>query len=265
MDIITTAVYFGIAVAIVMFLFNMFHCILAGIFGVRIEAFSLLLGLGEKYTLNFKRNHTVYKLGWLPAGGYVKIAGMVDESLDDNQPMEIKEYMLLSKPPIVRFICTAGAPLLLLIPFIIGAFAIDPNGGLNEGFQVLNDVVYNIYQHIAGVIDIAQAETNWNTITNNKQVFPIILCLVSLFTAVTSTIMILVASISMKIGKLMILLNAIFYIVYLYFIYKMGSFYFSLTGFSDGFVNLFKYAITVYLLSLIVLLIIKVLPKNKYF
>jgi len=263
MDFLTTAIYFGIAAALVMFLFNIFHCVLAGIFGVRVEKFGMLMSISNAAFLKFKRNHTEFALGFIPTGSFVKISGMHDENLDD-EPVKIEAYMLSSKSPIVRFICMAGTPFLLFILFIICANFIDSNNSLTADFNVLNDVIYNIYQYVIGGIDIAQTATNWHAIAVAYNEFPIILCLMTLFTAFTSITTLLSNTISQKIPSLQIALHVVTLIFYLFICYKIVVLYFSLYGFTDGLLTLLKFAVMVYILSLILMLLIKILPKNKF-
>lgn len=264
MDIITNAVYFGIAGAIIMFLFNIFHCIFAVIFGVRIEKFGMLYNIGNRSFLTFKRNHTEYMLGWIPTGGYVKISGMIDESMD-GESMEIKDYMLLSKPPIVRFICTAGAPILLIIPFIISASFIYETNSLNEGFQALNVVINNLYQYGIGAIDSTQAVANWNAIASSYNVFSIILCIMALFIAFSTMIMLLITTTAFKKFKIVLVFTVLYYAFLLYLLYIVGSLYFSLHSFTDAILAVLKYTVTIFIISYVLLVLIKMMPKNKYF
>lgn len=263
MDILTIPVYFGISFVIVIFLFNIFHVVLANGFGVRVEKFGILFTIASKYFLKFKRNYTEYSLGWIPTGGYVKISGMFDDNLDD-EPVKVEDYMLSSKSPIIRFICKVGAPILLLIPFIISAIFINSNTSINENLNVLNDVISNLYQFITGTIDSTQANTNWNTIAASNSVFPIILCMVSLFTAFASTYMQFLNMIAQKIQVLHTIISIAMLILYVYIFYKVGSLYFSLHTVTDAFVFMFKFLAITYALSFILMLLIKYLPKNKY-
>lgn len=263
MDILTIPVYFGISFVIIIFLFNLFHVTLASIFGVRVEKFGILLTIASKYFLKFKRNYTEYSLGWIPTGGYVKISGMFDDNID-NEPVKAEDYMLSSKSPIIRFICTVGAPLLLLIPFVISAIFINSNTSINENFNVLNDVISNLYQFITGNINSTQANTNWNTIASSNDVFPIILCMVSLFTAFASIYMLSLNLILQKIQIVHSIISIAMLILYVYIFYKVGSLYFSLHAITDAFVFMLKFLATTYLLSFILMLLIKYLPKNKY-
>jgi regulator of sigma E protease len=60
------------------------HFIAARIFGIRVEKFYIFFD--PWFSLfKFKRGDTEYGMGWIPLGGYVKIAGMIDESMDTEQ------------------------------------------------------------------------------------------------------------------------------------------------------------------------------------
>ncbi|WP_298517244.1 site-2 protease family protein [uncultured Kordia sp.] len=264
MDLNTAAIYFGVSAVIIMFLFNIFHCMLASIFGVRIERFGMLTSFGDKHILKFKRHQTEYCLGWIPTGGFVKISGMIDERLDTSEPFQIEDYMLLSKPPIVRIICTIGAPILLLIPFLISINFIAPSGSLSEGFQIIIDILHNIYQYISGTIDVTQTESNWNTITNTANLFPIILALLTLIIAISSTISMIVAFMGQKAEKALIFLYIVMLVCYIYLLYKLGALYFSMYSFSDFLVSLLKFVVPIYIFCTLIMLFIKILPKNKY-
>ncbi len=72
------------------------HFFFSKLFGVRVEKFYMffnpyfhLFSTRDKWFTHlfphFKNNETEYGIGWLPFGGYVKIAGMVDESMDTEQ------------------------------------------------------------------------------------------------------------------------------------------------------------------------------------
>lgn len=62
------------------------HFIAARMFGVRVEKFYLFFNPGfSLFKYKSKKSGTEYGIGWLPLGGYVKVSGMVDESLDLDQ------------------------------------------------------------------------------------------------------------------------------------------------------------------------------------
>ncbi len=103
------------------------HFFFAKLFGVRVEKFYMffnpyfhLFSTRDKWFTrlfpHFKNNETEYGIGWLPFGGYVKIAGMVDESMDTEQlqqPAKPDEFR--SQPVWKRFFIMAGGVLVNLI------------------------------------------------------------------------------------------------------------------------------------------------------
>ncbi|HER08491.1 MAG TPA: RIP metalloprotease RseP [Bacteroides sp.] len=84
MEILIKVIQFLLSLSILIVLHEMGHFILARIFKTRVEKFFLFFDAG--FAL-FKRKigDTVYGIGWLPLGGYVKISGMIDESMDREQ------------------------------------------------------------------------------------------------------------------------------------------------------------------------------------
>lgn len=85
----TLALQLLLSLSILIVLHEMGHFIPAKLFKTRVEKFYLFFDV--KFSLVKKKiGDTVYGIGWLPLGGYVKIAGMVDESMDKEQ---------MSKPP----------------------------------------------------------------------------------------------------------------------------------------------------------------------
>ena len=78
-----------LSLSILIVLHELGHFIPAKLFGTRVEKFYLFFDV--KFSLFKKKiGETVYGIGWLPLGGYVKISGMIDESFDKEQ---------MSKPP----------------------------------------------------------------------------------------------------------------------------------------------------------------------
>lgn len=97
------------------------HFIFARIFKVRVEKFYLFFDPWfSLFKFKPKNSDTEYGLGWLPLGGYCKIAGMVDESLDMKQMAQpAKPYEFRSKPAWQRLlIMTAG----VIFNFLLALF-----------------------------------------------------------------------------------------------------------------------------------------------
>ncbi len=96
------------------------HFIAARVFGTRVEKFYVFFN--PWFSLfRVKRGETEYGLGWLPLGGYVKIAGMIDESLDREQmKLPPQPWEFRSKPAWQRLIIMlAGVTVNLLLAIAI--------------------------------------------------------------------------------------------------------------------------------------------------
>lgn len=85
------------------------HFVTARAFKIRVEKFYVFFDAWGKKLFSFKKGDTEYGIGWLPLGGYVKITGMVDESLDTAQLKSSPEpYEFRSKPAWQRLIVMLG-------------------------------------------------------------------------------------------------------------------------------------------------------------
>ena len=105
------------------------HFFFAKLFKVRVPTFCLFFGPWKKWRL-FSWKGTDYCIGWLPLGGYVEIAGMIDESLNTEQmkaPAKPDEFR--SKPAWQRLLIMAGGVLVnFLTALIIYAMILFCNG-----------------------------------------------------------------------------------------------------------------------------------------
>ena len=82
------------------------HFIWARIFGIRVEKFYLFFG---KALLKWHWGETEFGIGWIPFGGYCKISGMIDESMDLEQlKREVQPWEFRSKPAWQRLLVMAG-------------------------------------------------------------------------------------------------------------------------------------------------------------
>lgn len=92
------------------------HFIAARAFGMRVEKFYLFFDAYGKKLFSFKKGETEYGVGWLPLGGYVKISGMVDESMDKDQlDQEPQPWEFRSKPAWQRLIVMLGGIILNIV------------------------------------------------------------------------------------------------------------------------------------------------------
>jgi regulator of sigma E protease len=115
----TKTAQFILSFSIIVILHELGHFIPARLFGARVEKFYLFFNPG--FSLWKKKiGETEYGLGWIPFGGYVKIAGMIDESMDKEQLNKAPEsYELRSKPAYQRLIVMLGGVIVNVILAIV--------------------------------------------------------------------------------------------------------------------------------------------------
>ena len=97
------------------------HFLFARLFKTRVEKFCLFFDPWfTLFKFKPKNSETEYGIGWLPLGGYVKIAGMIDESMDTEQmkqPMQPWEFR--AKPAWQRLLIMIGG---VLFNFLLALF-----------------------------------------------------------------------------------------------------------------------------------------------
>lgn len=108
MDVLVKLSQFLLSLSLLIVLHELGHFVPAKIFKTRVEKFYLFFDV--KFSLFKKKiGDTVYGIGWLPLGGYVKIAGMIDESMDTEQmKQEPQPWEFRSKPAWQRLIIMLG-------------------------------------------------------------------------------------------------------------------------------------------------------------
>jgi len=117
LDILVMVGQLILALSILVGLHEFGHLLAAKIFGMRVEQFSI--GFPPK-VFGFKYGETVYSIGAIPLGGYVKIAGMVDESLDLKKlSEEPKPWEFRAKPAWQRLIVMLGGVFINVITGIV--------------------------------------------------------------------------------------------------------------------------------------------------
>lgn len=152
-----------LALSILILVHEFGHFLFAKIFGIRVDKFYLFFDAGGKYLISTKRSkwlhrffpalkdcETDFGIGWVPLGGYCKIAGMIDESMDkeflnhEPQPWEFR-----SKPAWQRLFVMAGGVLfnfILAICVYIGILAVYGESYFsNEGNEIyVNELAYDL-------------------------------------------------------------------------------------------------------------------------
>ena len=110
MDILIKVVQLLASLSILVLIHEMGHFLAAKLFKVRVEKFYLFFNPWfTPIKFKPKNSETEYGIGWLPLGGYVKLAGMVDESMDTNQLKQpVQDWEFRSKPAWQRLINYGG-------------------------------------------------------------------------------------------------------------------------------------------------------------
>lgn len=110
---------FILSLSIIVIIHELGHFLFARLFNTRVEKFYLFFD--PWFSLfKIKRGETEYGMGWLPLGGYVKISGMIDESMDKEQMKQPpKPYEFRAKPAWQRLLIMVGG---VLFNFILALF-----------------------------------------------------------------------------------------------------------------------------------------------
>ena len=121
-----------LALSILILIHEAGHFFFAKLFGIRVDKFFLFFDAGNVKLLSTKEgwfsklfpkaaeSETEYGIGWLPLGGYCKIAGMIDESMDtEHLKTEAQPWEFRSKPAWQRLFVMAGGVLFNFIAAII--------------------------------------------------------------------------------------------------------------------------------------------------
>lgn len=120
MTVLIKILQVALALSILIILHEFGHFTFAKIFGIRVEKFYLFFDVGGKALLKFRIGETEYGIGWLPLGGYCKIAGMVDESMDlESLKKEPEPWEFRTRPAWQRLFVMAGGVLYNFIFAII--------------------------------------------------------------------------------------------------------------------------------------------------
>ena len=152
MEFVIKISQFLLSLSLLIILHELGHFIPAKLFKTRVEKFYLFFDI--KYSLFKKKiGETVYGIGWLPLGGYVKIAGMIDESMDKEQMAQPPQpWEFRSKPTWQRLIIMLGGVTVnFILAYIIYVFASFAYGDIDikadsieDGYYVSNPILTNL-------------------------------------------------------------------------------------------------------------------------
>lgn len=175
---IVKAIQLLLSLSLLIVLHELGHFIPAKIFKTRVEKFFLFFDV--KFALFKKKiGDTVYGIGWLPLGGYVKISGMIDESMDKEQmekPPEPWEFR--SKPAWQRLIIMLGGVtvnlilgflIFIMIMFVWGENYVGPEE-MPEGFAIVDEFKEYGFDDGDRILEV-NGEDFQNSIDVNKHLF----------------------------------------------------------------------------------------------
>ncbi|ALJ05461.1 RIP metalloprotease RseP [Pseudalgibacter alginicilyticus] len=152
MEFVIKISQFLLSLSLLIVLHELGHFIPAKAFKTRVEKFYLFFDV--KFSLFKKKiGDTVYGIGWLPLGGYVKISGMIDESMDTEQmAQEPQPWEFRSKPTWQRLIIMLGGVtvnfVLALVIYILASFAYGDQdisaASLKDGYWISNPLMIDL-------------------------------------------------------------------------------------------------------------------------
>ena len=152
MEIFIKTVQFFLSLSLIIVLHELGHYLPAKFFKIKVEKFYLFFDV--KFSLFKKKiGETVYGIGWLPLGGYVKIAGMIDESMDTEQMREDpKPWEFRTKPSWQRLVIMLGGVTVNFILAVVIYIGLAYNNGktfvpldsIRDGFLIENPILNEI-------------------------------------------------------------------------------------------------------------------------
>ena len=141
-----------LSLSLLIILHELGHFLFARLFKTRVEKFYLFFDPWFSL-LKVKRGETEYGLGWLPLGGYVKIAGMLDESMDKEQLKQPPQpYEFRSKSTWQRLLIMLGGIIVnLILGFVIYSMVLFvwgekylPNSNMKDGIWCVDSIAQDI-------------------------------------------------------------------------------------------------------------------------
>ncbi|PIQ14479.1 MAG: RIP metalloprotease RseP, partial [Flavobacteriales bacterium CG18_big_fil_WC_8_21_14_2_50_32_9] len=151
MDYIIQGGQLLLSISILVILHEGGHFLAAKLFKTKVESFYLFFN--PWFSVYKKKiGETEYGIGWLPLGGYVKIAGMIDESMDKEQMKQPPQpWEFRAKPTWQRLIIMLGGIIVnVIVGFLIYSFVLMgygekflPASELKDGVWCLNEAITN--------------------------------------------------------------------------------------------------------------------------
>ena len=139
-----------LALSVLIIIHEFGHYLWARLFRIRVEKFYLFFDVGGKALARWHWGGTEFGIGWLPFGGYCKIAGMIDESMDlEQMKQEPQPWEFRTHPAWQRLLVMAGGVINNFIFAILAYIAIMAIWGQsyigNEGSRIyVDDLAYEM-------------------------------------------------------------------------------------------------------------------------
>ncbi|MBM3163363.1 MAG: RIP metalloprotease RseP [Chlorobi bacterium] len=141
MDVLNTTFFFIVAIFILVTAHELGHFFTAKLFGMRVDKFYIGFDFFNMRLWKKKIGETEYGIGVFPLGGYVKIAGMVDESLDTAyQASEPQPWEFRAKPVWQRLVVLAGGVVMNMV--LAAVIFIGVTLALGESRTTVDNPVY---------------------------------------------------------------------------------------------------------------------------
>lgn len=156
MEIVIKILQAVLSLSLLVFIHELGHFLFARMFGVRVDKFYIFVDAWGFSLLKFKVGGTEFGIGWLPIGGYCKISGMIDESMDTEQLKgEPQPWEFRSKPAWQRLLIMTGGVIMNLV--MAAAIYIGIAHRWGDTYIAAEDVrygyVFSDLGHEAGFVD----------------------------------------------------------------------------------------------------------------
>ena len=140
MELFIKILMFITSLSLLVLIHELGHFLTAKMFGVRVEKFYLFFNPGFSL-VKFRIGETEFGIGWVPFGGYCKIAGMIDESMDlEQMKEEPKPYEFRSKPAWQRLLIMTGGVIMNLVLAVAVYIGMSYKWG--DQYFANNDMIY---------------------------------------------------------------------------------------------------------------------------
>ena len=140
MELFIKILMFVLSLSLLVFIHELGHFLTARMFGVRVEKFYLFFDPWFSL-LKFRIGETEFGIGWIPFGGYCKISGMIDESMDlEQMKEEPKHYEFRSKPAWQRLLIMTGGVIMNLVLAVTVYIGMSYKWG--DQYFANNDMIY---------------------------------------------------------------------------------------------------------------------------